>query len=687
MTYSTHIPQQKDAASVGVFFCVHIDKKHRKEEKKIMSKTTFSYVAPIKKDLHDTEVDIYANGVNVGCITRNRPSYCALADTFSVCGFGTQNDDYYRYGNCIRRNVTTIAGAKMAFKKWFESQCWEDIKAAAPKDNLRHISEPEALTSYVCGQAFHMVDWRREGIDVLNPICADPSELVLHTCLRRFAGDYKNERKVSLHHTAYRGEDYLDYVIEEESLRSEMLKKGYRVVYDNFCDFQTFKEYSLIMFALTKKTPSYADFARWVAKASSMLSMSSCGGQFLAIVPADIIAADASLRVILKQISASVSYASSKRKQHDKAASRRPAWAIIYADIKAQKRLSSPSLTLNKVLHEKDGSEDVGILHGKDNNLLRNSIADFRRAVSICDLFIDAYEEVKPFLRGQIELTSKDHAYWRDSVIWADCLHNIRAQHWNELLYKVANTSLMPEYIEKEYMGILKALSEKDLNEFTVRCFIEDIRKKLEEKTGDSLLALFDEFSSISFEYLRISFEYLPVPKWVGVGKYKARENIRRKLKFPNLTVHFQTFSWDRFSEYAAASCIRNIERNLHLLDDSDTHISDPTDVFLASSWSLRKAEFTYFTAAFFKNGSVKLKFKESAKILIDRLNIFVGMQRGWLPADYGTKPYEEMDACKQSLIDSFQPREEYDEVVANPDKYIVKNFDVEKLFGFSSAF
>lgn len=225
MTYSTHIPQQKDAAAVGVFFCVHIDKKHRKEEKKIMSKTTFSYVAPIKKDLHDTEVDIYANGVNVGCITRNRPGYCALADTFSVCGFGTQNDDYYRSGNCIRRNVTTIAGAKMAFKKWFESQCWEDIKAAAPKDNLRHISEPEALTSYVCGQAFHMVDWRREGIDVLNPICADPSELVLHTCLRRFAGDYKNERKVSLHHTAYRGEDYLDYVIEEESLRSEMQKK------------------------------------------------------------------------------------------------------------------------------------------------------------------------------------------------------------------------------------------------------------------------------------------------------------------------------------------------------------------------------------------------------------------------------------------------------------------------------
>lgn len=68
-------------------------------------------------------------------------------------------------------------------------------QSSGAKDNLRHISEPEALTSYVCGQAFHMVDWRREGIDVLNPICADPSELVLHTCLRRFAGDYKMKER------------------------------------------------------------------------------------------------------------------------------------------------------------------------------------------------------------------------------------------------------------------------------------------------------------------------------------------------------------------------------------------------------------------------------------------------------------------------------------------------------------
>ncbi len=32
MTYSIHIPQQEDAAAVGVFFCVHIDKNICKEK-------------------------------------------------------------------------------------------------------------------------------------------------------------------------------------------------------------------------------------------------------------------------------------------------------------------------------------------------------------------------------------------------------------------------------------------------------------------------------------------------------------------------------------------------------------------------------------------------------------------------------------------------------------------------------
>jgi hypothetical protein len=39
------------------------------------------------------------------------------------------------------------------------------------------------------------------------------------------------------------------------------------------------------------------------------------------------------------------------------------------------------------------------------------------------------------------------------------------------------------------------------------------------------------------------------------------------------------------------------------------------------------------------------------------------------------------LSSAEKKVIDSFQSREEYDAVVANPDEYIIKDFDIEKLF------
>ena len=128
------------------------------------------------------------------------------------------------------------------------------------------------------------------------------------------------------------------------------------------------------------------------------------------------------------------------------------------------------------------------------------------------------------------------------------------------------------------------------------------------------------------------------------------------------------------------------MERALYLLNGGKNtpNAIDPMTAVndnVTSGKSVGKSiAFTFFTGSFYKKGILKLKFKDSAKRLIDRLNIFVGMNRGWLPADYGTKPYDALSEAEKETIDSFQSREEYDAVVANPDEYIIKDFDIEKL-------
>ena len=84
------------------------------------------------------------------------------------------------------------------------------------------------------------------------------------------------------------------------------------------------------------------------------------------------------------------------------------------------------------------------------------------------------------------------------------------------------------------------------------------------------------------------------------------------------------------------------------------------------------QAEFTYFTATFYKKGTCHIKFKPEAAVLIDRLNIFAARQRSWLPPDYGRKSYDAMTAEEQQVIDSFQGREAYEKVAADPASFLL---------------
>jgi hypothetical protein len=65
---------------------------------------------------------------------------------------------------------------------------------------------------------------------------------------------------------------------------------------------------------------------------------------------------------------------------------------------------------------------------------------------------------------------------------------------------------------------------------------------------------------------------------------------------------------------------------------------------------------------------------------LIDRLNIFAARQRGWLPPNYGKKPYKDLEEHEREVIDSFQGAQAYDEVVKDPGNYILEPASLQPL-------
>lgn len=72
------------------------------------------------------------------------------------------------------------------------------------------------------------------------------------------------------------------------------------------------------------------------------------------------------------------------------------------------------------------------------------------------------------------------------------------------------------------------------------------------------------------------------------------------------------------------------------------------------------------------------ITFKDDAKILIDRLNIYVGRNKNWLPPNYGRTAYSQMTEEEKAVVDSFDGGEEnYNKVFANQRDYLIEGGDL----------
>ncbi len=78
-----------------------------------------------------------------------------------------------------------------------------------------------------------------------------------------------------------------------------------------------------------------------------------------------------------------------------------------------------------------------------------------------------------------------------------------------------------------------------------------------------------------------------------------------------------------------------------------------------------------YFSVTFYKKGTCHIKFHDQK--IVDRLNIYVGRQRAWLPPTYGSVRYEHMDDESRRVVDEFQGREKYEEILRCPNDYIIE--------------
>ena len=88
----------------------------------------------------------------------------------------------------------------------------------------------------------------------------------------------------------------------------------------------------------------------------------------------------------------------------------------------------------------------------------------------------------------------------------------------------------------------------------------------------------------------------------------------------------------------------------------------------------LRIVRLKYWRALFGNpqfTGMMTSNIREEYAGMVDRINIYAAQQKAWLPPNYGRVKYEDMQPEEQAVVDSFQGKEAYAEVMSHADYFL----------------
>jgi hypothetical protein len=78
-----------------------------------------------------------------------------------------------------------------------------------------------------------------------------------------------------------------------------------------------------------------------------------------------------------------------------------------------------------------------------------------------------------------------------------------------------------------------------------------------------------------------------------------------------------------------------------------------------------------YFDMSFYKKGTLHLVFH--SEDLLKKFNLFGAQHKNWLPPSYGKKRYQDMDNEERAVVDSYEGKASYEEMMQDKEFYIVE--------------
>lgn len=576
-------------------------------------------------------------------------------------------DTYQRFINITY--CRTVAEGKQIFARWYAEHAdlctprRENVAALPASENAEFYPTPSELAGQMAG----LVKWDKVQ-NILEP-SAGKGDLIECACraASKMRGGYlfRDMDKIA---------GCVDCVEYDENLRHVLTGKGFRVVHNDFLTMNTQKHYDLILM-----NPPFSNGDEHLLKAISM--QKSLGGQIVCLLNAETIRNPYTnrrklLNSILGEYGATIKFVSNAFSRAQRKTDVEV--AIVYLNMPAEQRKSIILEGLTRAADEKspNSAEPTAMVTG---DWVDRLVAAFNMEAKAGVALMEEYNALAPYImtgtgtydRPMIQLSIKEHSVsFCSSETINDYLKMLRYKYWSMMLSREELTSRMTSQIQSEYQDKVRELQDYDFSRVNVERIIREITSQLSRGVEDSIEKLFDELSVKHSWYPECEKN---VHYYNGWATNKAHK-VNSKVILPVNGFYACYDGKKKLEAREFVNTICDIERALSYLDGEGA-ISriDPYSVAQVSERNQRTSmTFSYFDATFYKKGTCHIKFHPHAQILLDRLNIFAARNRSWLPPTYGKKHYEQMNSEEQAVVDSFQGREAYEQIMSDPSRYIV---------------
>ena len=453
---------------------------------------------------------------------------------------------------------------------------------------------------------------------------------------------------------------------EIEAELETFFKNGIHIIHDDFLTYTPFKRYDLIIM-----NPPFSNGDKHLLKA---LKMQEKGGSIICLLNAETLRNPytETRKELVRQLSkynAQIEYI----KDAFVSAERRTGVEVALIKVSIE-QVQEESDIYNRLKEAEEYEDDFDptVTDLEVSDFIKASVNMFNLEVKAGLELIRQYKALVPYMARSFD----DNFYSKEPILQLKVGDNeikivngfvekVRYKYWSALLANPKFVGKLTSKLQNEYREKVGKLKDYDFTEFNIRTLSAEMNAQIKRGVEEEIIAMFDRLTEEHSYYPECSKNRHLYDGW----KTNKAHKIGKKVIIPCYGVFD---SWDGEPRtYKAREVLEDIERILNFLDGGMT-----ADITLWGNLEFafkrretKNIELKYFTATFYKKGTVHIVF--TCPELIERFNIYAAQNKAWLPPNYGKTRYKDMTAEEKAVVDSFQGEEAYNNVMAKAEYYL----------------